>query len=440
MQETAQGPVRVCSAGLSGFAAPRIGYSGCMEACPGIGDVVGALGGSVGAVIASLPGPPATPAEFASALGLDRSLAWRLWRLAYAPTEAERAYHVPGAAAMRRFLLAGERAGASPGAVAAVRPAFERFERWVGEQAGDRETLRMMLDAGGDGERRFERLMFDAARYRLGVQVDAALRKYFVFPDEMENTVSAVNVILMERIRRLRPDARPVVAQRQAIFTGSPSAGTRIEHLRVALDPAGGEPSEEAAPVVAALTRNASIERSVAGGMIEDRLAPGAVGASGEGTLCTGELIRAYAPRLPFYDSLAFTALVTLPCRLTVFELAMHRELVAHGFEPVLRVRDRLMAGPGSGAVDLGCPLRLSGVRSVETADPPPGVRGYQALQDFVHERIDLATDSFVTFRVTAEHAPLGVAIGLAAESDAPGGTRGTLSEPAVAARARSRR
>lgn|GEM_PF-2859477 len=399
--------------------------------------MVGALGGSVGAVSASLPGAPETPAELASRLELDRSLAWRLWRLAFAPTDAERAYHVPGAAAVRRFLHSAKRAGASPAAIAAVEPAFDRFERWVKEQAGDRETLRMMLDAGGDGERRFERLMFDAARYRLGVQVDAALRKYFVFPDELENTVSAVNVILMERIRRLRAGARPVVAQRQALFTGSESEGKSIEHLRVPLDPGVPPDDRGAAPVVGSLTRNAVVERSREGGLIEDRLAPGAVGASGEGTLCTAELIRAYAPRIPYYDSLAFTALATLPCRLTVFELSIHRDLVWPGFAPVLRVKDRLMAGAGSSAVELSCPVRVSGVRRVEPGDAPGDVTGYAALHGFVHERLDLAPGAFVTFRVTAEYAPLGAAIGLAAESGAR--SSGTLSESSPVARSRAR-
>src|SRR4051812_3193272 len=76
-----------------------------------VGVALSALQGALGAVLDSLPEHPRRAPELARQLGLERNLAWKLFRLIHERDVLAAARFVPGAASMEAFAAAAARAG-----------------------------------------------------------------------------------------------------------------------------------------------------------------------------------------------------------------------------------------------------------------------------------------------------------------------------------------
>jgi hypothetical protein len=116
--------------------------------------------------------------DVADRLGLDRSLAWKVWRVAHGEHELPSPAHIPGHSGFFRFLQGAGLAGADTQAIREATEAFEQFERLAENHAGDRATADIMLGAlSEEGRERHElarrREAFRANTHFLGVQCRA---------------------------------------------------------------------------------------------------------------------------------------------------------------------------------------------------------------------------------------------------------------------------
>src|SRR5690606_20013848 len=75
------------------------------------------------------------------AVGVDRTLGWRVFRIVHAPNPLESGAFVPRRTPLEGFLAAAEQSGVPEGVLESVREAFNRFEELVKRHAGDRKTF-----------------------------------------------------------------------------------------------------------------------------------------------------------------------------------------------------------------------------------------------------------------------------------------------------------
>lgn len=376
--------------------------------------MLSALRRAVAAVLNGLPQPVTRPIELSNTLGLDRSLAWKLWRIAQGQGPFPAPKHIPGRSGARIFHEAAARCGAPADLLDASRSAFEAFEAIARAHASDRAALDIML--GGftpEGRDRHElalrRQMFRGHAHVLGVQTRTLFRMAVVFPAESGYMPEVAMVSGHFGLERTRPGAAWVLGQSTLMQTSGPRESNR----RTALH--GGQDAARHAPLLAEFCSRPLPQvrrRKVEPWTFEDELAPGPIGRAGAVDVVLGERI-AEIPAEPVSRD-AVTMRVRTPSEHLCFDVLLHEKaceatpptlkaytLVNSNF-PYVREDDRDQIPVLETLTDFG---------RADVAPVAPEVPRHADLMRSVLEIIGHPAERFRLYRLQMRFAPLPICL-----------------------------
>jgi hypothetical protein len=131
-------------------------------------------------LLAVMAEPAPRPVDLERILGIDKKLAWQVFRLVNSEGLGE-VVNIPSRPSMRRLLNAAESCGVPDPAIRAVADALERFESFAAAHGGDRQGLiSMIAGIGGQRSEQYEqkirRSLFRANAHVWGVQARMQVR------------------------------------------------------------------------------------------------------------------------------------------------------------------------------------------------------------------------------------------------------------------------
>jgi hypothetical protein len=288
-------------------------------------------------VIESLPGDTHRAQELSRALGIDKTLSWRIANLVRVADPFEAAQHVPGTAGMRIFLRAAKKKNVPTELINATQHAVREFDQLVEIHATDRTSLEMMLSSRArKGRERVDlehrRAAFRANSYLWGIQARAQLKTHILHPSATNDTLFDVASVLgFVGLRRIRADV-PWVVYRAKIADDD-----GIQRRVATREPIDGDSDQTADSVRAPLLRDfcthplPQLRRVISPtGTVEFEIAEGEVGNTGAITCMLGEIARNAGPRFREEHNrfVELVASVMTPCESLVFDQIVHRDLV----------------------------------------------------------------------------------------------------------------
>lgn len=170
-------------------------------------------------VIVSAGADPQDAQSIGRQVGLNKNLAWKISKIVETDDPVVALEQLPGAAGIKIFLAAAEKAGAESGALGRARAAVDEFDSLIRVHSGDRATLEMMgseLSAAGRRERdeQHRKLLFQGASYVWGAQARVNLKIGVAGPSEQPGCLDFASLSGLVDFRRLRPDVSWIVATR----------------------------------------------------------------------------------------------------------------------------------------------------------------------------------------------------------------------------------
>lgn len=270
----------------------------------------------------------ARASEVGRALGLDKSLAWKVARFVKDEDPAAAARLMPGSGGVDIVLRAAGARGADDTHIAAVRTADKALREFVERHAGDRRSFEAMFAAGGAAgglELDVRRELYRASSAAWGVRARTQFLTLILRPSE--TTKGAIDFIKLGgfvELERLRTDVPWIISR----FTMQDDSGReRYVVKRVPLEPSGAD----AMPL---MTRYCShpmpkINRFENTNCIYDELAPGPVGRRGAVTVITGERYIAAAShvRAKGNEWAVYPLTVRTPVEGVQFDVLIHPDL-----------------------------------------------------------------------------------------------------------------
>lgn len=310
------------------------------------------LRGAVVETLGSLGLHNERPQDIARQLGLDKSLAWKIARIAQASDPYGMYQHIPGPTGIDIFLQTAERRGAPADVLEEVRKAVVNLDQLVHVHAGDRGTFELMLSAySRDGQREaiidHRKLLFKGASSVWGVQAFAEFLSYLVQPVEPGSDrcdIACVKGFI--DLRRLRPD----VPWRLCRSRCSRDDGTNAAKMnaRVPLDEK--YIGRSAPPLLEQFCSRPlpELRRTELGdGFVHDELVEGPIGNTGAVTCITGELLRNVISTKQHDKSERgyWTCSIETPVEWLIFDLIVHESLIPI-MPPSVTMYSKLGCGP----------------------------------------------------------------------------------------------
>lgn len=380
-------------------------------------DVLGALRDSLSELVSSLSARPTRASQLADALGIDRNLGWKIWRVCQSREELPSPKHVPGKAGVQSFLAAAEKAGARAELVAAVRNAFERFEEFTRIHGGDRASVEIVLgNLTSDGARRLElslrRAAFRANSHFLGAQARTLYRMDVVFPGAPGYMPEVIITRGFFGLWRTRANKALVFAHSGLILQRTMRVTAGYE--RLPLDPAvrpGEVPllREFCSPGLPEVRRCVIDD----GGTFEDELSAGPAGQAAAVDIVSSEHIR----NMPL-DTRRRGALMTIrtPAELACFDLLLHRE-AWDGQTPDLRthttVNSEYSAARADHRDEIPHTERLELLGRADRIAPIAEVPGHADIIRRVLSSVPFPASEFSLFRVRMRFPPLPICVAM---------------------------
>lgn len=381
--------------------------------------VVGELSAALFELLTATGTQPSRPQHVARQLGLDKSLAWKVARLATAANPIAAIPLVPGESGIEILLRAAAKARAPAEILARARDAAAAFDRLVSVHAEDRATLELMANELLPPEDRAERddaarrLAFQGNSAIFGVRARARFGAYVVAPSAETNLLDLMFVAGLVGFRRIRANARAPLFQHQLYHDdGSPLAATSSP---IAPPPPGadGMPilGEFCRPTVPPIRRT-----QVLNGQLYE-LTEGPVGRTHSAdcvySICDRAGASAHATKLDQFGE--HSTYVLVPIEAVQADLLIHRslpftmppEVSLFGMIPTSprspqdRHRDRLPIAETAERVPL-----LGGANHLDGLETPLFPR-YVELMRYALDRVGWNPEEFDAWRVTIRYPPV---------------------------------
>jgi hypothetical protein len=366
--------------------------------------------GAFAGLLAAVPESTSRPHELEKALGLHKTLAWKVAKVVECREPADVYQYIPGPGAVNKILDAARKRGVADELLGDVRRSLAELDEHITEHAGDRDTFEMMV-AGFVGPRRketdlqYRRSAFRSPSYIWGVQARTMTRTVIVQPSRDDPaTLDAAVITGCVDLRRLRAERSWV------IYRGRPTddEGEIIAAPREPID----LPPPDQAPFLSEFCRPSppDVRRVILeDGTVEDELPGGVVGNSGAITCFTAEVLRGVVPR--YRDERNATMAQNLelrtPCQTVIFDHLVSPDLFG-AVRPTLRVFGELAGRPlyaslrsnrdrldvFESVVHLG-----TGTRVVPTPDVPR----YEEMIRYVCSQLGWDAEQFDVYRLRME-------------------------------------
>ena len=291
---------------------------------------------AVSEVVSSLPARATRATELADALRLDRSLGWKVWKVAFGTDALPAAKHIPGRVGAATFMSAAREAGASAASLESVAAAFQAFERLTRTHAGDRAHAEILLGGfTGEGRRRLElglrRDAYRANSHFLGVAVRSTYQVNLIYPGDADEMNRVVLIRGHYGLRRTRAAVACVLGRSTLVQEGG-------EHSNYRRDPIDGGLGPGEAPLLREFCSSPTppvARRVIHRHTFEDELAAGPMGEGGAVDIVTGERVWRI-PRDPVIKD-AVTMALHMPCERACFDIVLHKDL-SRGQTPGFRL------------------------------------------------------------------------------------------------------
>jgi hypothetical protein len=345
--------------------------------------------------------------DVAEALHLDRSLAWKVWKVGQGEGDLPSPAHIPGRSGFERFLEGAAAAGVSRAVVDAAGAAFREFERLTAVHAGDRASADIMLSSlTGEGRLRQElarrREAFRANSHFLGVQCRTLYQADVLIPAGPRCMPNVGRLQMHIGLRRMRPNLPWIIGRSSLVFDEGPRASYRRVSLGSGVsaeDRSIAEFSSDPAPVV--------VRRQADTYTVEDELAPGGVGEASAVDIALGELV-SNMPRESIVTD-ALTMPVFTPAERLVFDVFSVDGVVegipllkvnstVHGDTPYTRGQDYDRIPAFETFSDLGGALQASA---------PAEVPRYAAMASWLFSRLGVDPGRLRCHRVRMKFPPV---------------------------------
>lgn len=279
------------------------------------------LGGALSSLLAALPGPIDRAVDVERALNLDKKLAWQVYRLARQPSPTEVA-KVPAPRSVRRLLAAAKRLRIPADLTDKVRLAFEQFEAFAAEHAGDREALTSMVRglspaANEQEELRLRRAIFRGNAHVWGLRMRQFVRSTIFLPPDGPPGAARGEIMLSAHIglEQTRPDSHAAI-----ISWARPSSRASAEGPA---SPAG--PNFTLHREFCSLPLPQMLQRASVGSGIETELVLPGVGKPGATTLYTSQSLGdVRTTDLPRFET---NNIFCIPVETVVFDVMVPAEL-----------------------------------------------------------------------------------------------------------------
>ena len=369
-----------------------------------------AVQAAVSAAVESLPEYPRRAPELARQLGLERNIAWKLFRLINERDVFAAARFVPGPASIAAFVTAAAGAGVPHGVLDKVTEAAGSYSKVVQVHAGDRVSADIMLGgkAGEAGELALRRSAFRSMSFLAGAQAEAHVKTFLMAPagDGSENLDGASLTGFVD-LRRMRADAPVVIGRPMATDDEGKvlkaANGNTID---------GPLPAGECVPLLRDFCSQPLPRfRLVQGewGFVETELVEGPVGKTGAITFFTCDLVRGLASRFRSERNMNMDLVARLrtPSAVLILDVFAHAAIFGDTLPRVAVYSDlfgdALRRGPGRER------YRLSSVHKVELLGRGPGpaqtpeIPRYTRLLQYVMDRLSWDSSQFNAYRVRIE-------------------------------------
>jgi hypothetical protein len=378
--------------------------------------VIGRLRVALADVVTNLPGDIRRAADVQQCLGIDKTLAWQVFKFAAANNAIVAGAGLPGSAALATFLKTAGRKGVSPDSVRGARSALEDFDRLVTEHAGDRKTFDVLLGglAGEDGEQidlPSRRQAFHCTSRFMGVQARARFGCMALHPGTSGELGDIVVVSGYIDLRWLRATHAPFVIN--TFRTTDTDDVQRRAPVHQPLDLEAAKPSG-----VSFLSQFCSQplprirEHTNAHKFLVTELVGDGVGKRSSVTYVTGELIRGVGER--FRDEhnqyLRHYRMVRVPSETHITDVLIHDGMIgkAKGEAFVLgdfRCTDGSVDGRERDLLPIKCEVEHlgRGVDVMSTRDVPR----YAEMMRYAFDHVGWNAEKFDVYRCRLEYPVL---------------------------------
>lgn len=274
----------------------------------------------------------AKAADVGRALGLDKSLAWKVTRFIRDEDPSRAARHMPGSGGVDIVIKAAGACGVGDDRIEAMREADRALREFVEQHAGDRRSFEAMFAGGGRTgglEMDVRRELVRAASAAWGVRARTQFLTLALRPSaSAPGMIDFVKVGGFVDLERLRVDV-PWIISRLTMNDDSGRSAHQVN--REALEPGTGDG-------MALMTRHCShpvptMRRFAERGVVYDELAPGSVGRRGAITVVMGERYIGAAShvRAPGNEWAVYPLTVRTPVEGLQFDLLLHPDLAHFG-------------------------------------------------------------------------------------------------------------
>lgn len=362
-------------------------------------------------------GPTHRAVDLAEVMSLNRSLAWKIWRVAQGPDELPSPKHIPGRAAMESFLRATQSRGASRTTLDAVRRAYDDFESLSKRHGGDRASADILLGGfTGEGRSRMEiqlrRDAFRANSHILGVRMRTRHQLDILAPSPDGHMPLQARVRGCYGLQRTRADARWVLSRSYVIQRSGTTSNYRRTPLAPDLPVLDGQSPVPILPAFCSPTNLPLLRHEGSNDTVVDELGPSPIGASGAADIVTGELLSDIPHDNVRQDAMAIN--VRTPSERLCYEICIHRDIL-RGTTPTLDVYTTLNALTPQDQPDPRDRVPISEqLRALGRADlSPPAVEvpRHAELVAWTFDRLGWQSSDFLVFRFSMRFPPIPILI-----------------------------
>jgi hypothetical protein len=369
-----------------------------------------ALQSALAMAVEALAEYPRKAPDLARLLGLERNLAWKLFRLIHERDVFVAARFVPGAASIEAFVEAARKSGVAAPLLEDVTTAAQKYADVVRRHAGDRVSADIMLGVktGEGAEVALRRAAFRSMSYVAGVQARAQLQTFICAPAAgSADRLDGVSLKGFVELTRMRPDAPVVIGK--AVSTDD--QGTIIKPAKD--EPIDGPlPEGEFVPLIREFCSTPLPKfRRVPGehGFVEDELVEGPVGRTGAITFMAGNVIRGLGSRYSDEHNRNMDMVTRLrtPTSVLICDV-LAEESVFGSLMPRVGLYsdlfgDALRRGPGRERFSVGKSLEAEFLGKGPSAAHTSEVPRYSRLLQHVMERLPWDGARFNVYRVRIE-------------------------------------
>ncbi|MCC6320738.1 MAG: hypothetical protein IT438_04800 [Phycisphaerales bacterium] len=390
---------------------------------------------ALGAVLRALPAEARSAAELAKLLGLNRKIAWQVWRIADAE-ERSPLQVLPGPVALEGFLLACAGEGVSVELLDEARAAIRRFDDLAELHGGDRASLMTLLrqSRGGRGEgaewgepgheglaaaeraaESVRRRAYQANGEIWGIQTRAYFASAILAPGSMPGRLDDLSLAGEMGVRRLRTEAVRVISGMGFYSAKARKADAAQFPARplVEVDPATGLIEPMLPRFTSARVRAIASEPDA--GQTRVELVESPVGLRGEVDFVLGQHCANVGQQFATerMKRVHFSVHLYSAYSVCVHDLLVHRDLWAPGtIAPVSRVYSGLrgmMTSQASRDERDILPIRLevkrlgAGLSALKNAHVP----NYLEIVDWACERVGWKPEQFEAYRCVLMYPPM---------------------------------